>query len=167
MPKPSPKVRRDSSNNRAQKNKKATKPTNAAAVTDKPKSNKTVAAPQPVTRKPSYEAAVSAQNNTDDRLSANLSHTKDIEIAPKPEWNHLDFSRKHIMPSKDLNISNTNNNNCNRLSSAKQEFSGIWRIDDSSQDSKVSKRRSSGCEVYREISSQLSKLALVSPISDV
>lgn len=167
MPKSSPKVKRNNSKLQKQLNK--VKKMSDAPKPTQTKISKPVKQQAPVARKPSYEAAVSTQSQTDERLLQGEHKPQDNVDKPKPEWNHLDFSKKHNMQSKDISAVNSNNNNSNPKSpppTSKPEFSGIWRIDDS-KDSKANKRRSSGCEVYREISSQLSKLALVSPISDV
>ena len=169
MPKPSPKIKRNNSKLQKQLNK-AKKITDALGSQQPP--TQSTQQQIPVVRKPSYEAAVSTQSQTEERLQKCTSISKDNvdRVKPKSEWNLLNHSEKHNMRGKDIATVNSNNNNCNVRSpppNSKPEFSGIWRIDNSSPDSKANKRRSSGCEVYREISSQLSKLALVSPISDV
>ena len=158
MPKPSPKIKRNNSKLQKQLNK-AKKTTDALCSQQSP--TQSTKQQIPVVRKPSYEAAVSTQSQTEERLQKCTSNSKDNvdSVKPKSERNHLNHSDKHEMRSKDIATVNSNNNNGNLRSSSpnsKPEFSGIWRIDNSSPDSKANKRRSEERRVGKECRSRWS-----------
>lgn len=136
-----------------------------------------------LSKRPSYEAAVlgketkvtsdTKENTTSvtaTQVSALPRHIASSDASQNKRWSNIDFApgrdaqqRKQRPHSAYINA---NNNNNVKSSTEQNEFVGIWRVD-SSKNIDYSKRRSMGHDVYKELSGEMSKLALVSPITDV